>query len=224
LGAPTARTERVHDWLDVMCYRHRSTLRHVVIAGDGAEGYLRAWWDAAQAATRLIAHLASATDQPTQIWWIGGNHDDWIVERVIRGAGRIHVRAGVVEIEPGVLVTHGHQWATGIGARTYRALDRLDWRGSRYLWRIVHAAGRRLEMEDPAPYRVGAEALAIERGATAVLYGHTHQPAIERSGGSTRIDLGSWIEEGHRPTYAVRLRSAEWLADANRNRWELREL
>ncbi len=196
--APTA--ERIYLVGDVLDYWFE--YRHVV-----PRGYVR-----------FLGTLADLADSGIEITWLIGNHDIWIYDYLPRELG-VRVVDGILQETIGgkrFVIAHGD----GLGPvpraeRLMRAvfrnrlLQRLfaavhpRWTvGFAYWWsgenRKKHHTGTDARMADPAPLyqwvRERNAALPAAERPDFYIFGHYHELALRRIGGSQVAIIGDWIQ------------------------------
>ncbi len=197
------------------------TPRHLYIVGDLIDGWqLRRSFRWSPTYTRLLQHMTALAERGTRIFYLPGNHDDFL--RHDEFVRRLILQLGCVEIAEEFvfksadnrryLVTHGDrfdfveqsaQWLSIGVTGLYNALLSANW------W-LSRARG----ITDRSPYdlcargknRVKAfirfisrfeESLlghAKQQGCHGVICGHLHTPSIVHRDGMTYCNTGDWVE------------------------------
>jgi UDP-2,3-diacylglucosamine hydrolase len=171
---------------------------------------------------RVLAALADLRETGVPILWLAGNHDGW-GGSVLREDVGVEYHMGVWQGQLGgwnARVEHGDGLRPKAD-RGYRALRRVirhplsirlfrwlhpDWgtrlaMGSSSVSRAhTHARGGHAN-ESSELRDIGLRTLARHRELELLIYGHSHQAALERApGGAVYANAGSWLDA---PTYLI---------------------
>ena len=184
LGSADADAHRLVETL--IPWIRRETVRHVILAGDIGDGYMAP--DATRRVMDFLRIVSMYSAADCTIHYVGGNHDEEIVEDMISAPPKVVWGQGMMRIDNWTVALHGHQWAPWTHRLVYGVLDALDYAGSTRVEQIYRAWHARSREESMAPYRRAACRLsASER--SVVLHGHTHHARL----GAGYVDLGCCI-------------------------------
>ncbi len=213
LGAETAipsrrRERRLVRWLHQVAPQADA----IVFVGDILDFWYEWKHAVPQGFVRLLGAIAYWTDQGLPIYWIVGNHDQWIFDYLPREIG-VRVIEGPWQVQwqgKTFYIDHGHHVPPhSLGERFTNAL--FESRLARHLFRLVHPdlgiaiarkwshTSRMNHHRVPPP-----EALAkYERFVAQMekqchydfyLFGHLHYPVQKQIGQAKYINLGDWLE------------------------------
>lgn len=168
-----------------------------------------------RAGYRAVAALAAARDAGLPVLFVGGNHDCWGGEALVRDTGiAYHLGQWTGTISGWrTRIDHGDglRNAEDRGYRLLRGI--LRHRASRWAYRLLHPdLGVRLARATSHTSRntrprdggaglraVALRALEADPALDLVIFGHSHVPALERaSSGGVYANPGAWLDA---PTY-----------------------
>lgn len=188
------------------------------LVGDIIDGWrLRSTFFWPQAHTNVIRRILTHSKRGTQVFYISGNHDDFLrnfVDDELR-LGNIHVMDDAVHVTADgrrLLVIHGdlfdvvtryHRWVARIGDLAYITLLRANrhlatlrrhlgypyWSLSAYAKHKVKSAVNFISEFERA---VAHE--CVRHGFDGVVCGHIHHPEIKTIEGVAYYNSGDWVE------------------------------
>lgn len=191
--------------------------RHLYLVGDIIDGWaFRRGWDWSQDNNNLVRKVLSLAKHGTQVHYVVGNHDEFLLHYVGQEFGELRlVREVIHETADGrrVLVIHGDQFDLvaraapilyWLGDISYALLLRLN-----VLVNAVRSVGRRphwsLSMwaKQRAKHMVNflnefehlVARYAAEKGCQAVICGHTHTPVVKEINGIAYYNTGDFQEQ-----------------------------
>lgn len=181
------------------------------IVGDFIDGWLlkkRHYWP--QSHSNVIRKVLSYAKKGVQVYYITGNHDDFLRAYDLNSFGNIQILDEVTH--DGVWITHGdlydtivmyNRWLAVLGSAGYELSLRIN---KIYSW-IRKALGLRpRSFSKWIKHRVKSavafmdkfeETLALEantRGCHTVICGHIHNPTDVQIHGIRYLNTGDWIE------------------------------
>jgi UDP-2,3-diacylglucosamine hydrolase len=164
---------------------------------------------------RLFSKLAELTDSGVRLIFIAGNHDFWVKRYFTDELGMEVLREPIEENIRGKKFYIHHGDGLSKNDLGYRILKKiLRNRMNIFIFSLIHpditgwlarwssrtsrqyTSGRKYEEADMVRYA----AEKCDKGADFVVMGHSHRPAIQKTGNGFYVNLGDWI---HHNTYAV---------------------
>lgn len=192
----------------------------IYIVGDFIDGWKlkRNWlWD--DRASLVIRKILGFIRRDTQIYWVSGNHDEFIREFIedfhLIDFGHIHIGNEFLHTTAAgetLLVTHGDmfdlvtkyaRWLCHLGSIGYETLLWLN-KVTNWCRRVVGL--RRWSLSKAVKYNVKRACTFIanfeeclttyarERDCTGVVCGHIHHPELRAADGFTYANTGDWVE------------------------------
>lgn len=166
----------------------------------------------------VISQILKMASKGTIVYYLTGNHDDFLRKFVPYSMGNIHVKNKLLlELDGKVAwffhgdifdtsVTHA-RWLAKLGGAGYDVLITINWAVNN----VLKAMGKpRMSLSKKVKNSVKtavkyvgdfeniAAQLAIDKNYDYVVCGHIHQPQIRRiytkKGGTTYMNSGDWIE------------------------------
>jgi UDP-2,3-diacylglucosamine hydrolase len=236
LGVAAPEQERAFlAWAEAAAREARS----VVINGDLFEFWYEWRHVIPRAGFRAVAALARLTEAGVPVLFIGGNHDCWGGESLLRDAGVQYTLGRWCGSIGGwrALIEHG-DGLRDAEDRPYRRLRRVlrhPWSHAAFRWihpdwgtaiaRLSSHSSRNSRPRDGGAglRQVALRTLAEDRALDLVVYGHSHVGTLERAaGGGVYANPGAWLDEA---TYLVidaqSIRRMRWTDSAQRDRLDL---
>jgi UDP-2,3-diacylglucosamine pyrophosphatase LpxH len=210
LGSRGCKAEMLADFL--AC----NACDKLYLVGDIIDGWqLKRRWYWTQAQTRVVHEILRKADNGTQVFYIPGNHDEFLRRYCGRSiAGIAIVKDAIHEAADGkrYLVLHGDQfdsvigyakwlahvgdWAyclvLGLNDRLYalrKLFGRPYWSLSAYLKQAVKNAVEYVSRFEDVVARA-----AVPKGVDGVICGHIHHAEIRRIGPVLYLNDGDWVE------------------------------
>lgn len=186
-------------------------LRHceverIYLVGDIVDLWrLRARWYWPAAHRAVLRCLIEKSQSGTEVFYIPGNHDEFMRRSIGQSFGSIAVVGSVIhEAADGRrhLVIHGDQFDE-VMDRLARLHQLSGWLYSAVMiandaglgvWRGLRRATGRTRRRRKLGFERRAVAAARRQGVDGVICGHVHRPAIRELGGMQYINTGDWIE------------------------------
>jgi len=212
LGPAPAEAERT---LLALLERARREARSVVLNGDVFDFWFEWRHVMPRVGFRVLAAIAALCESGVQVLWIAGNHDCWGGEILTRDVG-VTYHIGPWRGSLGgwqALIEHGDGLRDKEDApyRRLRAVLRNPLAIRLFRWihpdiatrialRTSHTS-RNMRPRDRGEglRRVAIARLEAEPALQLYLYGHSHQPVLERAGnGGVFANPGAWMDE---PTF-----------------------
>lgn len=199
---------RATELLDVL---KRYQPEKLYIVGDFIDGWIlkhRHYWP--QSHTNIIRKILSYSKNGTQIYYITGNHDDFLRLYDHPYWGNIWVLDEI--IENGTWIIHGdrydsviinNRWAALLGTLGYEAIIRFDRVYTR--WRnLLGLRPRSLSKWVKTSFKSAYDFItrfedtlvseAKRKNCSRVICGHMHVPADEMRNGIHYLNTGDWVE------------------------------
>ncbi len=210
LGSPGCQAEQILSFLD-----HNSA-KTIYLIGDIVDGWrLKKSWYWPQAHNNVVQKLLKLSQKGTKIYYLSGNHDEFLRHFDEQNFGEIFIRERVVHQAANgkkYLVIHGDQfdlivmnakWLAVLGGWAYdfamflnvyynrvRKLIGLDYYSiSAWLkYRVKNA------VSFIGKYEKALADSAKSEGYAGVICGHIHHAEIAKKGGVEYINTGDWVE------------------------------
>jgi UDP-2,3-diacylglucosamine pyrophosphatase LpxH len=210
LGTRGAKAEFLLDFL-----RHTES-EYLYLVGDIVDGWrLRRSWYWAQSHNDVIQKVLRKARKGTRVYYIPGNHDEWLRDYTQLQLGGVQLLDEVVHVTADgrrLLVLHGDafdgvvryaKWLALLGDWAYTAALHLNhyfnlvrrrfgypyWSLSAYLKGRVKNA-----VEFVSNFADAIAAEARQRGVDGIVCGHIHQAEMRDIGGVLYCNDGDWVE------------------------------
>lgn len=211
LGSKDCKAELLNNFLK---HHHAD---QVYIVGDFIDGWRMqakgVYWQ--RSYTRLIRRLLKLSKQATPIYYITGNHDEFLRKWANNRLDNIQLLNRMVHTTKDnkrLLVIHGdqfdgvaraHHWLKFIGDKGYdllmflnRIYNRCRAKYGFGYWSLASFIKGRIKraqtyIED---YEKGAAYAARKQGFDGIICGHIHHPAIKTINGIEYYNTGDWVE------------------------------
>ena len=210
LGTRGCKTEFLLDFL-----KHTDS-EFLYLVGDIVDGWrMRRSWYWAQSHNDVIQKLLRKARKGTQVFYIPGNHDEWLrdyVDLQLGGVWLLQEATHTTTDGKRLLILHGDdfdgvvryaRWLALLGDWAYENVLRLNhhynvirrklgypyWSLSAYLKSKVKNA-----VEYVSNYERAVAAEAKHRGVDGVVCGHIHQAEIRHIDGVLYCNDGDWVE------------------------------
>ena len=179
----------------------------LVLAGDVFHEYVEYRHLVPKTAARLVGLLAEWADRGADVLYLVGNRDPWHIDFFGTEIG-VRVLSGPATLEVGgqtVFVAHGDAYQRRTGPRAERLL-RSPWLARLYrnalpgdgAFALARWVSRTFGTDGAADPGVARDLRDAARGlltgpADVVVFGHSHQEALEETPDGTYINLGYWF-------------------------------
>lgn len=210
LGTRGCKTDFLLDFL-----KHTDS-EYLYLVGDIVDGWrMRRSWYWAQSHNDVIQKLLRKARKGTQVFYIPGNHDEWLrdyVDLQLGGVWLLQEATHTTADGKRLLILHGDdfdgvvryaRWLALLGDWAYENVLRLNhhynvvrrklgypyWSLSAYLKSKVKNA-----VEYVSNYERAVAAEAKHRGVDGVVCGHIHQAEIRHIDGVLYCNDGDWVE------------------------------
>ncbi len=212
LGTPGCKAEHLVDFL-----KH-TECENLYLVGDIIDGWkLRSTWFWPQEHTNVVRKVLTKAKRGTKIWYITGNHDEFLRKFVgfSLAIGNLRVVNEHVHTTADgrrLLVTHGdafdvitryHRWVALIGDTAYDLTMRANHRfnqarrllGMRY-WSLSAFAKNSVKnaVNIVSEFEVSVAHECRRRGLDGVVCGHIHHAEIRDIDGIQYLNSGDWVE------------------------------
>ena len=212
LGTPGCKAEHLVDFL-----KH-TECENLYLVGDIIDGWkLRSTWFWPQEHTNVVRKVLTKAKRGTKIWYITGNHDEFLRKFVgfSLAIGNLRVVNEHVHTTADgrrLLVTHGdafdvitryHRWIALIGDTAYDLTMRANHRfnqarrllGMRY-WSLSAFAKNSVKnaVNIVSEFEVSVAHECRRRGLDGVVCGHIHHAEIRDIDGIQYLNSGDWVE------------------------------
>jgi len=154
--------------------------------------------------TKLINYILELSRKGVNVYWIKGNHDDFLDHYPDFSIGNITICEEINQ--DGVLIIHGHQfdgliktakWLYWIGSWAYDVLLTLNkffpskkgWSLSKFLKHKVKSTVNYINSFEVLVYRY-----AKSKECSTVITGHIHYPQDRYFNGVRYLNCGDWVE------------------------------
>ena len=212
LGTPGCKAEHLVDFL-----KH-TECENLYLVGDIVDGWkLRSSWYWPQEHTNVVRKILTKAKRDTKIWYVTGNHDEFLRKFVGFGLAIGNIRIVNEHVHTTadgrrLLVTHGdafdvitryHRWIAMAGDFAYEATMRAnEWvnlarrrLGLRY-WSLSAFAKKSVKnaVNIVSEFEDSVARDCRRRGLDGVVCGHIHHAEIRDIGGITYHNSGDWVE------------------------------
>lgn len=207
IGSRACNIDRVLELLKMYEYDN------LFLVGDIIDGWvLGSTWYWCNSYTKFFKKIFKLANSGTKVWYITGNHDDFIRKFVpIDFYNNIHIVDDTVF--DSCYVIHGdiwdasikYRWLVKLGSYGLELAILLDyiikrvfprWSLANYLRNNINKKSIQIDT-----FKTAATMTANDLGYTKVLCGHTHIPEIDTVNGITYINTGDWVQSNSYVTY-----------------------